>query len=203
MSSWKLVDPGQANLGVDVADAATMGLTTVLPINAKIYGSYFNTGLEKSAKGAMSAQLTGYGAGVGIGAGWGLPFIAAGATGKLSGLKRKVAESLGGGIQGSVIDKLKGGWSGGTPLVAGPDTNGDLTLDDFHDGMATIIGLGANFVVNGVSCGLIMFSKKQPIVEPADMVYVKAIGLMAGVGLAVSLDLATNSLFYKTKIGAG
>ena len=34
------------------------------------------------------------------------------------------------------------------------------------------------------------------------VLYVKAIGLMAGVGLSVSLDLETNSLFYKIKVGA-
>ena len=54
---------------------------------------------------------------------------------------------------------------------------------------------------NGSGSGLSLFSKKQPIVEPSDMIYAKAIGLMAGVGLSVSLDLETNSLFDKTKIG--
>ena len=49
MSSWRLVDPSQINLGADVADLASFGASALFPINAKMYGSYFTTGLERNS----------------------------------------------------------------------------------------------------------------------------------------------------------
>src|SRR5262245_4371153 len=95
LSSWYLVDPGQVNIGVDVLDIATLGVSTVIPANLKAYGSYFTTGLvRKSASGGMSAYLSGYGGGAGVGAGWGLS-VTGSLLGNSTGIKREVLQKLG------------------------------------------------------------------------------------------------------------
>src|SRR5262245_6582456 len=103
-SAWCLTQPGQANVSVDVADVATGGLAAVLPANAKLYGSYFLCGLERSVGVGMKAMVTGYGAGVGLGAGWSAPFVGASFTGNMTGIKKTVLEKLGNSAQGFAID---------------------------------------------------------------------------------------------------
>jgi len=199
--------PGQANISLDVADVMTGGLAAVLPANAKVYGSYFVCGLERSVGPGMKATVTGFGGGVGLGAGWGTPFIGASSKGKqeVVSLKRRVFEKVGSSVQGYAIDQAKGpgSWGGGTRLVTGPDTAGDLVLDDFHNAYATVVGLSANAVINGVSGGLVIFSKQKPVLTPVDLPYAKAFGLIAGVGLAMSLDVEANSLYYNLRVASG
>lgn len=203
VSSWRLVDPGQANVSVDLLDAATLGLGSVVPANVKGYGSYFTSGLErKTAAGGMSASISGYGAGGGISGGWSLPFVGAQLMGNTTGIKQKVLEALGNSAQGRAMDLAKGsGWGGGTQLIAGPDAKGDLVLSDFHEMYAVVCSLGANFVVNGVACGIIIMSKKQPVLSSTDVIYARAIGLMASVGLSVSLDIEVSNMVYQIKVG--
>lgn len=206
LSNWKLVEPGQASVSVDVADVATGGAGAVVPVNVKVYGSYFTSGLEyDAASGGMSAYMYGYGAGAGGGAGWGIPFVGAKGVGKLpDGIKKKVIQAVGGAAQGKATDLLKsaawGGINGGTRLVAGPDAGGDLNVMDFHDAFVTVVGLGANFVVNGVSLGVVIIAKQRPVLTSQDMLYAKAIGLMAGVGLATSLDVEASGMVYRVAL---
>lgn len=205
LSNWLLKEPSQSSVSVDVADIATGGAGAVIPANVKVYGSYFSTGLEYHGPGAMSAFMSGYGAGAGAGAGWGIPFVGAKGVGKLpDGIKKKVLSAVGGAAQGKAVDMLKsaawGGISGGTRLVAGPDAGGDLTFTDFHDAFVTVVGLGANFVVNGVSMGVVLVSKQRPVIRGDDMLYCKAIGLMAGVGLATSLDIEASGMVYRVAL---
>ena len=204
-SDWSLVDPSQSNISIDLADVASGGGGAIAPVNIKAYGSYFETGLSNSSAG-ICAAAHGYGAGAGIGAGWGIPFVGARGVGRMpSGIRRALIEKLGGAAQGKAIDMLKGaidlGVSGGTRLVCGPDApNGMLRPIDL-EGYATIISLGANFVVNGVSVGMIIFSKDRPVIEQEDMIYATAIGLIAGVGLATSLDIEGNGIVYMVRLG--
>lgn len=206
MSSWVLKDPSQSSISVDVADIGTGGAAAIAPANVKIYGSYFSTGLECHGPGGMSAFMSGYGAGAGAGAGWGIPFVGAKGVGKLpDGIKKKVLSAVGSAAQGKALDMLKsaawGGISGGTRLVAGPDAgSGNLTFMDFHDAFVTIVGLGANFVVNGVSLGVVLIAKQRPVIRTEDMLYCKAIGLMAGVGLATSLDIEASGMVYRVAL---
>lgn len=206
LSSWTLVAPSQSSISVDVADIATGGAGAVIPANVKIYGSYFTSGLEyNGAAGGMSAYMYGYGAGGGVGAGWGIPVVGAKGIGRLpDGIKKKVLSAVAGSFQGKAIDLLKGaawgGISGGTRLVAGPDVRGELTADDFHDALVTVVGLGANFVVNGVSLGVIIVSKQRPVLTTGDMLYAKAIGLMGGIGLATSLDVEASGMVYRVAL---
>jgi hypothetical protein len=206
-SDWALVEPGQSNIGVDVADLLTGGATTVVPINVKIYGSYFSCGLERRVRNGFSATVTGFGGGVGVGGGWGLPFLASGKVDQLSGIKKEVLKRFGPTIQDFGMDKLKGkankaSWTAATHLVTGPDTAGDLVLDDFHDSFAVVIGFGANAAVNGVSGGLVIFSKQRPILTPPDLVYAKAFGFFVGVALATTLDVEANSQYYRLRVTA-
>ncbi|MGI9452325.1 MAG: hypothetical protein ACR2QH_17045 [Geminicoccaceae bacterium] len=203
MSNWKLVNPSQSNISVDVADVATAGGGAIAPVNIKVYGSYFVSGLENHGIG-LSSQVQGYGAGAGVGAGWGLPFVGARAVGKVpDGIKKEILKRVGGSVQGKVLDIFKDlaglGISGGTQMITGPDApSADLTPADFHGCFATIFSFGANFVVNGVNVGMIVFSQKQPVTAVEDLVYAKAFGLIAGVGLATSLDLEASGMAYRT-----
>jgi hypothetical protein len=204
-SAWRLTQPGQANASVDVADLLTAGLTTILPANAKVYGSYFVCGLERSVGVGLKATVTGFGAGVGLGAGWSAPFIGASFTGNMTGIKKTILEKLGGSAQGFAIDQAKnpGTWGGGSSLVTGPDAAGDLVLNDFHNAYATVVGLSANAGVNGVSGGILIFAKQRPVLTPADLPYAKAFALMAGVGLGMSLDVEANSIYYNLRVTSG
>ncbi|HKU43980.1 MAG TPA: hypothetical protein VJR89_37725, partial [Polyangiales bacterium] len=103
LSSWYLVNPGQMNIGVDVLDIATVGVSAVVPANLKACGSYFTTGLvRRSASGGMSAYLSGYGGGAGVGAGWSLS-ITGSVMGNSTGIKREVIQKLGDSAQGSIL----------------------------------------------------------------------------------------------------
>lgn len=203
MTDWVIVKPAQSNVGVDVADAFSAGAGAIAPLNVNVYGSHFIAGLEnRSSTGGMSTQITGLGAGSGVGAGWGLPFVGAKGIGKLpEGVKRKAIEALGKSGQGEVAEYIRDavwdGASAGTRVVAGPDSNGFLTASDFHDTIATIVSLGANFTVNGVSAGVLLISKSRAILSVSDLLYVRAIGLIAGVGLATSLDIEASGMVYK------
>ena len=53
-------------------------------------------------------------------------------------------------------------------------------------------------MVNGVNVGMIIFSQKQPVIGMEDVIYAKAFGLIAGVGLATSLDLEASGMAYRT-----
>jgi len=203
LTDWVLVNPSQSSIGVDVADLATGGVGAVVPVNARVYGSYFSSGLERRREnGGMSTSMKGMGVGAGVGAGWGIPFVGAKGVGKIpDGVKKKVIESVGKIAQGQVeklaTDLVFEGVSGGTRLIAGPDSNGDLEANDFHNGYATVIGLGANFAVNGVSVGVVLMSKRKPIVTSTDLIHTTAIGLMGGVGLATSLDIEASEMIYR------
>ena len=205
LSAWRIAQPGQANASVDVGDALTGGLAAILPANAKVYGSYFLCGLERSVGARMKATVTGYGAGIGLGAGWSTPFVGASFTGNMTGIKKTVLERLGKGAQNFAIDQARspGTWGDGTRLVTGPDAAGDLVLNDFHDAYATVIGLSANAVVNGVSGGIVIFAKEKPVLTPLDLPHAKAFGLIAGVGLALSLDIEANSIYYNLRVRSG
>lgn len=201
MSSWRLVDPAQTSVGVDLADVLTLGAGAVLPANVRVYGSHFLVGLE-SDRMAMSSQMKGWGVGAGVGAGWGLPFAGGKATGAISpGLKRAVVNALGSAGQGAAIDWLKSqvfdGVSGGTPIVAGPDAPAAVTTADFHDSLATVLSLGANFIFNGVSAGLVIVSKNKPVLQYDDLPHARAFGLIAGAGLATSLDVEASGMVYR------
>lgn len=194
---------GRSERRGDLLDTATLGLGAIVPANIKAYGSYFTSGLERrSASGAMCAQISGYGGGAGLGAGWGLPLTAS-LMGETKSIKAKVLENLLGSVDAKITDFAKGpGWGGGTPIVAGPDSRGDLALADFHGMHATICGLGANFVVNGVSFGLIVMAKKRPVVRAEDLIYARAIGLMGCVGLSISLDIEASNMIYDVRVAA-
>lgn len=197
LSSWYLTDPAQISAGVDALDLLSLGITTIVPANLKAYGSYFTTGLvRKSASGGMSAYLSGYGAGAGIGAGWG-PSVTGMVMGDTKTIKQQVLQKLGDTAQGLIP---KGGWGGGTRIVAGPDSAGDLTLSDFRDSYAVVMSLGANFVVNGVSASLVIMSKGRPVLIPTDIAYAKAFGLMASVGFAVSIDVEVSNMIYMMRV---
>ncbi|MDB4985732.1 MAG: hypothetical protein JWN04_910, partial [Myxococcaceae bacterium] len=120
------------------------------------------------------------------------------------GIKKGVAKAFAGASTGKILDWLKGsapgGISGGTRLIAGPDAKGDCSLDDFQNAFVTVCSLGMNFVVDGVSCGVVFISKQRPVVLADDILYAKAIGLMAGVGLATSLDVEASGMVYKVNI---
>lgn len=202
VSSWKLVDPSQSSIGVDVADVATGGAGAIAPVNVKAYGSHFSSGLERDARvGGLCTYIHGFGTGAGVGAGWGIPFAGAKGLGKMpDSIKKKVLEAAGGALQGKLVEMLRGlawgGVSGGTRLIAGPNANGELTIPDFQGSFATVVGLGANFVVNGVSFGMVLISKQRPVIHAPDLIYAKAIGLMGGVGLATSLDIEASGMVY-------
>lgn len=209
LSSWSMIAPGQTNVSVDVADVGSGGAGAVAPVNIKAYGSHFRTGLA-SPRAAMSSQMQGFGVGAGVGAGWGVPVVGANAMGKMpKGIKKAVIERVSGTVQNTLFDQLKGladgatgmGVSGGTRIIAGPNVAGDLTLDDFHGSYATVVSLGANFVVNGVSAGLLIVSKSQPVIQSVDLIHATAFGLVAGVGLATSLDLEASGMVYTVGFG--
>lgn len=56
-------------------------------------------------------------------------------------------------------------------------------------------------VVNGVACAIIIMSRKQPVLSSTDMIYARAIGLIALVGLSVSLDIEVSNMVYQIKVG--
>ena len=203
LSDWCLVAPAQGNIGVDIADVASGGAGVVLPVNVKAYGSHFLTGLERRSRyGGMSSQMVGYGMGGGVGAGWGIPFVGTRGVGKLpDGIKKKILKRIGKATQSKIEeyarDLVFSGVSGGTRIIAGPDVKGELTTDDFHGSFVTVSAFSANFVVNGVSFGLVIVSKSRPVLQMSDLVYARAFGLMGGVGLATSLDLEASGIVYR------
>lgn len=202
-SDWALVAPSQSSIGVDLTDAVTAGATTPIPLNVRAYGSSFSSGLERRARhGGMSSQMRGLGVGLGGSAGWGLPMAGAKGIGRMpDSIKKKVLERVGGAAQGKLEELLRNsvfdGVSGGTRLIQGPDSSGELTTSDFHDSWVTIAGLGANFVINSVSFGVVFISKNKPVVTRQDLIHARAIGLMGGTGLATSLDLEATGMAYR------
>lgn len=207
LSSWSLVAPAQANIGADMLDIATAGLAAGIPANAKLYGSYFETGLaHRNSKAHGPIRVGGYGGGVGAGIGWTVPFVGAKVTGKLpNGLKKKILESLGGAGQGRGIDVIKdavmASEAGGTRLVTGPDASGgDLTTSDFQNAFCTVFSLGANFSLNGVTAGLVIFSKQRPVIDKNDLIYARGLGFMGGAGLAAGIDVEASGIFYRVSI---
>lgn len=199
-SNWSMVEPSQSSIGVDVADVATGGAGAVAPINVKAVGSYFSTGLTNDQRG-ICTSIGGYGAGAGIGAGWGIPFVGGKVMGRLpDGVGKKIAEKLGAAAQGKVIDMLKGasGLSvgGGTRLVYGPDAPPEgMNALEFR-GFATVVSLGANFVVDGVTVGMVLFANNRPVVQWSDFLHVTAVGLIGAVGIATSLELEASGITY-------
>ncbi|HKU42703.1 MAG TPA: hypothetical protein VJR89_31305, partial [Polyangiales bacterium] len=134
--------------------------------------------------------------------GWSLS-VTGSVMGNTTSIKGEVLQKLGDSVQGTILDKVKGGWGGGTQIVAGPDSRGDLTLSDFRDAYAVVISLGANFVVNGVAGSLIILSKRQPVLSSTDLIYATAFGLMGSVGFAVSLDIEVSNMVYVLRVNAG
>lgn len=200
-SKWTLVEPSQAGIGVDAVDVGTLGVGSVIPINTKIYGGTFTTGLICDAsEGGMCAALKGWGGGGGASFGLNTPGIATRFVGNSKGLKKEIlkraAAVIDGQIMKGITDAAWTGESGGTRLIAGPDAPAALSLVDFDQAFASICSLAGNFGPNGVSAGIVIFSKKQPVIEYRDMVYCTAIGLMAGLGLATSIDFEANGQVY-------
>lgn len=204
-SEWRLVDPSQASISVDVADVSSGGAGAVIPVNVNVYGSYFLAGLENPAIGFCSS-VRGFGGGAGASAGWQIPFVGAKVVGKMpSSIKKLLIEKIGGAAQSKAIEMLLdgavGGVSGGTRIVCGPNaSSGDLTVTDFN-GFATIVTLGATFVVNGVSAGIVIFGSR-PVNSAQDLIYAKAFALMGAAGPALSVDAGAASITYKTTVGA-
>jgi hypothetical protein len=52
-----------------------------------------------------------------------------------------------------------------------------------------------------VACAIIIMSRKQPVLSSTDMIYARAIGLIALVGLSVSLDIEVSNMVYQIKVG--
>lgn len=202
-SEWSLVEPGQSSIGVDVADVATGGAAAVIPVNVKALGSYFTTGIVSDS--GAKANLKGFGAGGALGAGWGIPFAGGKAVGKIpEGAVRTIAQKVGAAAQGKAVNMLLGatklGVSGGTRLVYGPDAPPSGMNPMEFRGFATIVSLGANFVVNGVSGGLVMFSNNKPITDALDFIHATAIGLMGGAGIAASLEIEASGTVYEIRV---
>ncbi len=203
-SNWDMVDPGQASIGVDVADVATGGAAAVAPVNVKAFGSHFSTSLVNPER-KQTIEVAGFGGGAGVGAGWGIPFVGGKATGKIkSNIGKEIAERLGGSVQGKAIDMLKDatnlGVSGGTKLVYGPDAPaGGMNPNEFN-GFATVVTLGASFIIDGVSGSLVFFSNNRPIAQMTDLIHVTAIGLMGSVGIAAALEVEANGMIYKVNM---
>jgi len=204
-SDWSLVSPSQTSLSVDVADVATLGAGAVVPVNLKAYGSYFLTGLQSDGQ-QMSTAVRGFGAGAGAGLGWGIPFVGQRFSGRMpNSIKRAVIERIGGSLQGRAVNMLLDatnlGQSGGTRLVTGPDAPAGNMSPVHFDGFATVVSLGASFVVNGVSAGLVFFSRNRPVIQRQDILHATGIGLIGAVGLALSLDLEASGIVYRVAAG--
>jgi hypothetical protein len=208
LSQWGLVDPSNYSAGVDLAEVGTAGIGTAIPINVKVMGGVFSTGLiKKAATGSMCVALKGYGGGGALSAGVNLPFVATHAVGRIPpGLKREIVSKLGGGAQGElqrfVANQMWGGISGGTQMITGPDCTGEPTVGDFDNSFATVVSLGANFGPNGVSVGLVMFAKTRPVLLHSDLVHVTVFGFMAGIGMATSIDVELSDQVFRCRVGA-
>ena len=197
-SEWSLVDPSQADYGLDIADLAG-GAGVVAPVNLMAYKGYFCTGLVNDL--GTKAVISGSGLGAGVGAGWGIPFVGGRAVGKIpNSIARQIAERASGAAQDVIIDMLleasKLSISGGTRLVYGPDApSGGMSPLDFR-GFATVVSLGVDFGPNGVAGSLVMFSRSRPVLQMFDFIHVTAVGVMGSVGIAASIDVEVNGMVY-------
>jgi hypothetical protein len=205
VSLWSLAQPSQASVSLDLVDVGTVGVGTAIPINVKVYAGAFETNLRRNGAGAMCAAIKGRGGGAGVSAGIGTPFVGAKAIGKMpESLKKEVLKRIGGTAQGEFTKWLAsqawGGISGGTTLITGPDCPGELSLNDFSRSFATIIAVSGNFGPNGVSAGLVIFAKQRPVLQMTDMIYARSFGLMAGVGLATSIDIEASGQVFRVDI---
>ena len=205
VSLWSLSAPSQASVSVDLTDLATLGVGTAIPVNVKIYGGSFETILRRNGAGAMCAGIKGRGGGAGLSAGLNSPFVGAKAIGKMpESLKKEVLKRIGATGQAEfnkwASSKLWNGVSGGTTLITGPDCPGELSLADFALSYATIIAISGNFGPNGVSAGLVIFSKQRPVLQMTDMIYARSFGLMAGVGIATSIDLEASGQVFRVDV---
>jgi hypothetical protein len=190
---------------VDLVDVGTAGVGTAIPVNVKVSVGAFETLLMRNGAGAMCAAIQGRGAGAAISAGLSTPFVGAKVVGKMpESFKKEVVKRIGNTAQGEftkwISSKAWGGISGGTKLITGPDCPGELSLADFALSFATIISIAGNFGPNGVSAGLVIFSKQRPVLQMTDMIYARSFGLMAGVGLATSIDLEAGGQVFRVNL---
>jgi hypothetical protein len=205
VSHWSLAQPSNASISVDLVDVGTAGVGSAIPVNVKVYAGAFETLLMRNGAGAMCAALKGRGGGAGVSAGLSMPFVGAKVVGKMpEGFKKEVVKRIGNTAQGEftkwISSKAWGGISGGTKLITGPDCPGELSLADFARSFATVIAVAGNFGPNGVSAGLVIFSKLRPVLQMADMLYARSFGLMAGVGLATSIDLEASGQVFRVDL---
>ena len=205
VSHWSLSEPSNAAVSVDLVDVGTVGVGTAIPVNVKVFAGAFETLLMRNGAGAMCAAIKGRGGGAGVSAGLNTPFVGAKVVGKMpEGFKKEVVKRIGSTAQGEftkwISSKAWGGISGGTRLVTGPDCPGELSLADFSLSFATVVSVAGNFGPNGVSAGLVIFSKQRPVVEMTDLIYARSFGLMAGVGLATSIDIETSGQIFRVDL---
>lgn len=205
VSLWSLAQPTTAAVSVDLVDVGTAGAGTAIPVNVKVYAGAFETLLMRNGGGAMCAAIKGRGGGAGLSAGLSTPFVGAKVVGRMpESFKKEVVKRIGGTAQGEftkwISNKAWGGISGGTKLITGPDCPGELSLADFSRSFATVISIAGNFGPNGVSAGLVIFSKQRPVLQITDMIYARSFGLMAGVGLATSIDLEASGQVFRVDL---
>lgn len=178
-SDWRITGAGGTTGSVDIADIATLGATTLIPLNAT--GSIGTTEIALRHQTArLSVTVEGVGAGGGVGVGWSLPATITYAGGEL-GLE---GFSLG---QGMELPS-----SGIGSLVAGPKAHEKVISP--HELVAPLAEPGGTpcLTVASVAAGTggqyalaIVFFADRPVTESVDLAYVKAVGFTMGFELSI------------------
>lgn len=194
VSDWKIVSPSNTSLSVDIADVVTGGAAAVVPINVDLSAGYFVTGFENSRVG-FSTGVSGYGAGIGVGAGWAPTIKGSGNLVKLANTIMSNGINLG-ITTGSKIEFSKNIGQ----LISGPRASSDcLSVKDF-EGVATVISLEIKSTIIGTSFSLVLFADK-PVTDVTDLINVKSLGLFVSGGAAMALSAGGSVNYFKVSFG--
>ncbi len=199
-SEWCLKSPEQTSIGVDLVDTFTLGAGAVIPANIKVRVGSFSTGIARDDCPTDVHRLSGAGLGGGVSAGFNTPVEAKGGQAAKS-MAKVVGETVGGPLKEILVEAVKTldeslSVNAGSRLIYGPDAPPAGLHPLSFKGFASIFQLSLNLGVS-VGFGLLMFSRRRPIIWPSDFLHVTAMGIVFSVTLSSSFDGEAQHMIYR------
>ncbi len=183
LTDWIVTGTGGTTASVDVADAATLGATYLLPINVNVGGGTTEVSLRHRTAN-LSVTMEGAGGGVGAGVGWSLAPVSA---------------AYGGGpTMGTDGINLPSGGIG--CMVAGPRADRVVISPADLEGFMTLRTLDVSFGPNGLSGGIVIFADR-PVLSVIDLAFMKAFSMVWGIQfIGGSVAVGSTCMVFSSRV---